>query len=388
MTRAPEPLEALARPQRRALRTLLIKATAAAGWTPDGGALDPLVRAAPLGALPSAAALHRLSGTVLRGLDGAAGVPVAVRQQLEARRLRSSFHHLVVVGALSHAGQAFDAAGLSWVAMKGPIAAGLLYPDVGDRTYGDLDVLVDHRDYPRAIEILEDQGYAHDIHNWALAERVLAGEVGLTSPTVHVDLHWHLHYAEEDRRPFAFPVQEMLGRARRVVVSGVTAPTLDVVDTLITLAFHAARSDGHRLLWMKDLERSLSVEDPDLDELVRRCKAYRCGPPVGLMLGRTRDLLGADVPAEVVEAIVPATLRGADRLTRSLVDPVQFDERDNVTRWLTRSVRSSASSSIADVPARAARHLRRTLFPPLANESDDPVEKARYLAAVAGSGRR
>ena len=46
----------------------------------------------------------------------------------------------------------------------------------------------------------------------------------------------------------------------------------------MTLAFHAARSDGHRLVWLKDIERALAVESRDLDELVRRCRASRCAP--------------------------------------------------------------------------------------------------------------
>ena len=36
--------------------------------------------------------------------------------------------------------------------------------------------------------------------------------------------------------------------------------TLDSVDTLLSLAFHAARSDGHRLVWSKDIERVVASE--------------------------------------------------------------------------------------------------------------------------------
>ena len=201
--------------------------------------------------------------------------------------------------------------------MKGPVVAALLYPDVGDRSYGDLDLLVDRRDFPQAMRVLEELGYQHAIHNWALAEEMLAGQVGMSSPAVTVDLHWHLHYSREDRRPFAVDPEAMIERTRLVDVSGVTTPTLDPVDTLLTLAFHAARSDGHRLVWLKDIERAVAVEQPDLDELVRRCRAYRCAPPVGVMLGRARSLLDADVPDEIMRALVPMTLRAADRVDRA-----------------------------------------------------------------------
>jgi hypothetical protein len=297
-------------------------------------------------------------------------------------------NHLLVVGALSQLGRRFDDAGLSWVAMKGPVVAALLYPGVGERTYNDLDLLVDRRDFPQAMQILEDLGYAHDIHNWALAEEMLAGQVGLATVNMHIDLHWHLHYSEQDRRPFAFPIEAMIERNRRVPVSGVSTPTLDAVDTLLTLAFHAARSDGHRLMWFKDVERSVVVDEPDFDDLVRRARAYRCGGPVGLILNRARYLLGAPIPLEVVLDLIPRSLRIVDDLATRVENPLQLHERITITRWLTRSVRASITSSTLAMPPRAARSLHRALFPPPANETDDPGEKASYLRAVAGSARR
>jgi hypothetical protein len=381
------PLDALTRPQRHVLRDLLVAATAQAGNPPGGRDLAGLVMAAPIAALPAAAALHRVSGTVLRGLDGVDGVPDHVRAELARRRDAAALNHLLVVGALSQAGRRFDEAELSWVAMKGPVVAALLYPGVGDRTYGDLDLLVARRDFPRAVAILEDLGYQHDIHNWALAEEMLAGQVGLATTSVHVDLHWHLHYSERDRRPFAFPIDAMIDRCRRVVVSGVETPTLDPVDTLLTLAFHAARSDGHRLMWFKDVERSIAIDKPDLDELVRRTRAYRCGGPVGLILERAREWLDADIPESYIRAMMPSTLRAADHLTTRARNPVQLHERDTVTRWFTRSVRSSIATSVLAVPERGARYVHRALFPPPPNESDSPTEKASYLQAVATSGR-
>ena len=383
-------LDALRRPQRWALRLALIKATAVAGnevTDADRDELTGLVARAPIDALPEAAAMHRVSGTVLRGLEGIAGVPDEVRTALAARRDQSAMNHLLVVGALSQLGRRFDEAGLSWVAMKGPVVAATLYPAVGDRTYGDLDLLVDRRDFPKAMQILEDLDDTHDIHNWALAEDMLAGQVGMATATVHVDLHWHLHYSEEDRRPFVFPIEAMIERSRRVVVSGVRTPTLDPVDTLLTLAFHAARSDGHRLMWFKDVERSVVVDEPDLDDLVRRAQAYRCGGPVGLILNRARYLLGAPVPLDVVLALMPRSLRILDDFASRVENPLQLHERLTVTRWFTRSVRASVTNSAVAVPQRAGRSLRRSLFPPPANESDAPHEKAAYLAAVARSER-
>jgi Uncharacterised nucleotidyltransferase len=385
MDRATAGLDNLTRAEQLALRGLLIRATASAGRSVPRDELAVLCTRAPIAALPAAAALHRVAGTVMRGLDGVGDVPSGVRAQLNAMRERSSLHHLFVIGALSQIAREFDEAGLSWAVMKGPVVAALFYPDVGDRTYADLDLLVDRRGLECAMTILEDLGFQHSIHNWALAEHMLAGQVGMTGRSAQVDLHWHLHYSREDRRPFALDPDAMLARARRVVMSGLSAPTLDPVDTLLGLAFHAARSDGHRLVWLKDVERVVAVDTPDLDELVRRCRAYRCAAPVGLILGRARALLDAGIPDEIIRALLPKALRAADRFVCKVEHPVQFHERPTMTRAFTRSVRSSLVSTLTAMPTRAVRRLRRHLLPPRQNETDSPAEKASYLHAVAAS---
>jgi hypothetical protein len=381
-------LDTLTRGERVALRAVLVRATAAAGRHRDDGELAGLVAAAPIERLPAAAALHRVGGTVLRGLDGIDSVPPAVRAALTALRQRAALNHLVVVGGMSQIREAFDAADLSWLAMKGPVLAARLYPDVGDRAYGDLDLLVSRSDYPRAMEILEELGFAHIIHNWALAERMLAGQVEMTNGRLNIDLHWHLHYSGEDRRPFALDPDAMLERRRPAHVSGVKVSILEPVDELLTLAFHAARSGGHRLIWVKDIERSLAVEEPDLDELVRRCRDERCGPPVGLMLARSSTLLDADVPPETIAALWPRVLRGADRVVCAVAPPIRMNEQPTATRVFTRSVRSSLTATVAEVPVRAARRLAWRLNPPAENETDSPDEKASYLRAVTAAPER
>jgi hypothetical protein len=375
----------LERRQRATLRAVLLRATARAGnsQSSDPGCLPP---EAPADLIPAAASMHRIEGTVLRGLDGCDGVAADVLDRLARLRHRALLHHLMVTAHLAGIRAAFDASGVAWVVMKGPVVASQLYPDPGDRTYADVDIMVARRDYPAAMAALEALGFEHSIHNWAHAEHVLAGQVEMKTQSLIVDLHWHLHYSASDRSPFALAPEEMIARRRAVSVSGQTVPTLDPVDTLLTLAFHAARSDGHRLVWLKDVERSLAVERPDVDELVRRCRSYRCGPPVGVVLNRARSLLGADVPDEVVLELTGRSLRLVDSLVSRAVHPVQFDERPTLTRWFTRSVRSSLVTTATAGPTRFARRLERRFLPPAANETDDPIEKERYLNAVVRSG--
>lgn len=375
----------LDRRERTALRSLLVKATAEAGRAGDRAQLEQLVSDAPIDALPQAAALHRVSGSVLRGVEGVSGVPCDVRARLAALRQQSSLHHLLITGALARIGHAFDDIDVSWVAMKGPVIASLLYPEAGDRSYGDLDLLVENRDFPKAVRTLETLGYRHVIRNWSLAEHLLAGQIKMTRESVDVDLHWHFQYSRQDRRQFALRPNVMVGRAREVDLAGVNAATFDPVDTLLTIAFHAARSEGHCLVWLKDVERSVAVEEPDLDELVRRCNEQHCAPPVGLILDRSRVLLEAPVPEEIIRTLTPAPLLAAERVTRSISHPIPLHGRTTLTRSFTGSTKSSTRASVTLLPTRAASRLRRIARLGAENETDDQREKMSYLAAVAGA---
>jgi hypothetical protein len=197
-----------------------------------------------------------------------------------------------------------------------------------------------------------------------------------------VDLHWHLVYAYYDRRYNGIDPQVMLGRARSVTVAGRPVTTFDKEDTLLHLAVHASRSGGHRLIWFKDIERSLAVDEPDLDELLHRARQFRCGPSVGLALGRAKALLGADVPDELVDALLGRPLSLIEQTSTRLSPPIRFDEDDTLARFIARSLRSSLRTSLADMGRRSLRSARRAV-PRRPHETSDQLEKEAFLKAVA-----
>jgi hypothetical protein len=372
----------VARSGRRALRDLLLAATAAAGRDADERALADLVAAAPISALPAAAALHRVSGCVHESLRDVAGVSTVVLRALDIDRRVAARTHLRFSHALARIGDAWNDAGVSWLVMKGPALTSVLYGDPGLRSYGDLDVLLARRSLVRGVEVLEQLGYEHRIKNWPLAQWFAASEFVMFDGAIDVDVHWHLVYAHYDRRRFHIDPQVMLDRARTVVVGGRPADTFDREDTLLHLALHASRSGAHRLIWFKDIERSLAVDAPDLDELVRRARAFGCGPPVGLALGRARTLLDADVPDGLVESLLGRPLAAVERAVTAVSPPIRFDEHDTPARFVARSLRSDVRASVADIGRRSLQAVRRAV-PRRPHETADEHEKAAYLDAIA-----
>ena len=214
--------------------------------------------------------------------------------------------------------------------MKGPVVAALLYPEPGDRSYGDLDLLVDRRDFPVATAVLEGLGYRAQ-HPQLGAGREDAGRPGRACRrrAVTIDLHWHLHYSDEDRRAVRprprghdrAPAGSSPSRVSR-------APILEPVDTArhTGLSRRSIRRSPLGLGRRTSSGRSPSSE-PDLDELVRRCRRARCAPPVGVMLERAAQLLDADVPDEIIRALTPANAAGGTIACRGRVVPSGAAER-------------------------------------------------------------
>jgi hypothetical protein len=370
------------RSERRPLRDLLLAATASAGRGVNDPRLADLVAGAPIGALPSIAALHRVSGCVHEALSGTAGVPTDVMDALGVARHVAAGLHLSFSHALVQIGEAWNGAGVPWLVMKGPVLTSILYRDPGFRSYADLDLLVAQRSIGDGVDVLERLGYEHAVKNWPLAQWYGASEFVMSRGAVDVDLHWHLLYAHYDRRYFGIDPHVMLERARSVVVAGRPVTTFDKEDTLLHLAVHASRSGAHRLIWFKDIERSLAVDQPDLDVLVQRAREFRCGPSVGIALGRAKALLGAEVPDELVATLLGRSLVSTERIATRLSPPIRFDEDDTLARFIARSVRSSLRTSVADIARRSLRSARRAV-PRRPHETSDPLEKEAFLKAVA-----
>lgn len=366
--------------ERRPLRQLLVSATVG-----DVSRTSELVNDAPVELLPTVAAQHRVSGLVLRTMSALDDAPDDVAAQLRSTTAHNALRHLVHVGVLRELADELDAAGIRWLAMKGPVLAARYYQDVDLRGYGDLDLLVDHRDFGEAVRRIERLGFRHEIRNWPLAEEMLAGQVEMKRGPVSLDLHWHLHYGHDDRRPYGFRPTQLIARSRRVDVSGVAVPTFTPVDTVTTLAFHAMRSGGHLLVWSGDLHRVLTVDELDFDEIVEASEAARCAPGTGLMLRRAKQLFGSPVPDEVVERLVPRSLAWVDYVAGQVSHPVALGSSGSVSRFVMRSTRPTAVRSIVDVPARAVRQLVRRIRPPEQHETSDPVEKASFLRAIASA---
>jgi hypothetical protein len=223
-------------------------------------------------------AWRRLQHSTLRCIPGAADLEHAYR----LHALQSAIHDQALIRLIRF----LRAAGVEPIIGKG-WAIARLYPDVGLRPYGDVDLFVHPEAYHAAYAVLRRPGV----------------------PSAPVDLHSGA--ADLNDRPF----EALQARAVVQPVGDVTVRVLGPEDHLRLLCLHMLRHGAWRPLWLVDVAVALESRPADFD-----WPYFLSGDPrrtewATSAIGVAHHLLGADVQGTPVEA-------RAARLPRWLIPTV------------------------------------------------------------------
>jgi hypothetical protein len=210
-------------------------------------------------------------------------------------------------GALKITAAAVDActwltqAGVRYAILKGPAIA-LAYEEA-DREFVDLDVLVAPNQMLSAIATLEEHGARRlEAVQWPRDDGI--GELPFLLPSgVTLDLHGDLVHHADVRRTFRLPAEPLLARATPARILGNDLFVLDPEDNFIHVALHAMISGGDRLVWMADLRALAGQGRISWPTLVDRARDARAGLVVGVMLERSIQVVGTQVPKGVLREL-------------------------------------------------------------------------------------
>jgi len=252
---------------------------------------------------------HRLPGLAYERFTER-GVKGPLIDELGAGYRDSGAHHLALLAEVAGLSRIFSECDIPWLVVKGPVLAELSYSDPGLRSSLDLDIVVRPEDLGAALAAVEAGGGMILQRNWPLLERLRLGQIVVRLPLGSFgDIHWHLVNTPFARDRYRLVMSELFDRRRRVWLGPLEVDTLDEIDSVLHLCLHAALSGGHLLVWLKDIEQSLSrggaCTEPDWDVLVERSHRYRLNLVAAVMLERTRLVLDAAIPAEVIETLAP-----------------------------------------------------------------------------------
>lgn len=303
------------------------------GHEPDPALLD-LLRALTGAAPPSAAArdlvIAAAAGDADKGIQKLlplvrshsglmASLPDQTRTAIEQRylKVRNTFVRLESTARQLAGGLA--EAGIPVMFLKGFALAGSVYPSPPQRPMGDLDIAVPHADYPQAIVVLQQLGFA-DARPESGHNRAIAGLSTHAFPfrsaarQVNLDLHYNIlncslwEGADDGFWAEAVP----LGQPG--------------FDSALTLApehhlFHACVHGYSRSLlqlsirWMLDAHFILARHGAAFRWPLVEAEAerHRCGPLLAATLGYLATHLGCPIPGDVLSRLAAQDMPQFDR---------------------------------------------------------------------------
>jgi hypothetical protein len=336
---------------------LLVRCTAEHDWTRPPAGIEQLLEGAPALQVGTAAAEHGVTNAVYLSTRGVEGLDPELRSLLTTVYHLNLTHHMKVIGELGALDQALRASDIEYMVVKGPVLAEVVYPRNDLRAYGDLDLVVPHRQFGDAISALLEAGCDMFDRNWRVIRRELRGQVHMTARFgTSADVHWHLINRASVRSSFAIDMDGMFERARRVSLDGPNVLTLDPCDSLLQLALHAGLSGAAKLAWLKDIDRAAADPALDWDEVVRRAHAWRVGEIAAVALRRSVDLLDAPVPEEVQAQLAGSRVwQSIVRRTERLSPAGRPPNRPSLSRSVTKATRSGLGASVGALLRRVAR---------------------------------
>jgi hypothetical protein len=282
------------------------------------------------------AAHHAVAPIVYRALEARAdAVPRVVLRRMWLAYRANALRNREVADVSADVGRRLSAAGLSCILLKGAALVRTLYTDPGLRHVGDVDLLLDERDVPRAASLLEAMGFRRVGRplrtEWPTCEfhHVYHRDAHGSIP---VELHWRLF---EDYLPYVFDLAEVRAQARPVEAfpAGVLAmsPEHELAHLCIHLERHAlvyrsliARSDWLELLvmprgqarmaWLYDIALYLQRRGDtlDWDRLVADARRWAIDGRLRVVLELCERTFHVGAPAEAI--------RGLDRRRPGFVE--------------------------------------------------------------------
>ena len=246
--------------------------------------------------------------------------------------------------------QAFHAAGIETLLLKGVALVLRYYQDPGLRPMDDFDVLVPAAHATAAMGILRDHGWTPLLdkpEQWipirhSTPFRDVTGR--------QIDLHWHVMW--ECWRGNAD--DEFWRAARAGDIEGLPTRTLDPTDQLFHVCVHGAEwNEIPPIRWVADATTVIRAAKGGIDwsRLVAHARHRRVTGPLQDCLAYLREALDEPVPIEVV--------RELRRTPRSWCERVRYRDRRRgpaapTTREIVSSLWTDGSWLLSSTPARHA----------------------------------
>jgi hypothetical protein len=233
-------------------------------------------------------------------------VPTHFLSRLKRQSVANSQNVLHLIAKQLRVYKLFKQNGIPVALFKGPLLAQMAYGEISLRQAGDIDVLINRRDFKHARTLLESLGYEMSPR---LTPAQLASHLSNHCElqfmcdewfTV-VDLHWDLA-----PRSFVFNLHadEVMSRLQSVSLAGTTVETFSPEDLVLYLSMHGAKHLWRRLEWIASLAESLrAIPELNWGLLVQRGERAHATRMLALGLRLVEKFSDVSIPPHVLSQV-------------------------------------------------------------------------------------
>lgn len=273
-------------------------------------------------------------------------------------------YNLYLKHDLHRVAEAFEAAKIPWMLIKGVALAESVYGGIANRPMVDNDIVVLPPWVEQAHQVLVGLGFYDRPGNQLVLNRQADFEHPMHYPhsEVHtgLELHWHIYAPEL----FRGGVEPFFERAIVRTLAGIPVLTLNNEDRLVQLATHWAQHGLSKPTILLDIAKVwncqyLAEHVIDLSALVRRLDEVGATHVLALALEilEQRDQLLHPIP----KRLQTRRASGFGRLFRERISEVDGSEAGSLTEAKEHQLRLLSWSLLA--PSRIVRSMQRELLP-------------------------
>jgi hypothetical protein len=253
----------------------------------------------------STASQHHLAPLLYENLKlaGEELVPSVWLDRLRQRARESSALAMLLLTELLRIHKVFEAEQFSLIPCKGPVLGWLAYRSLTQRTFIDLDFVLQHKHIARATALLESSGFHAEVGSQeklaSLADPAPGQYAFFREATrAQVELHTErtLRYF-----PNRLDLDKLSRRLITVEIQGTKMRTFSIEDTLVMLCVHGNKHFWERLGWIVDLAELVTTRPVDWALAMQTAAEMKSTRVLLSGLYLANELLDAPLPEPVLE---------------------------------------------------------------------------------------
>ena len=237
-------------------------------------------------------------------------LPDSARNSLRAMYSGTWMHNQKILKELEVLARLFDQADIPVVVLKGACFALTIYPDIGLRPMGDLDILVPKAKLAEAVKIAISLGYADTLPEASPGLNHLLSHHACLQKMGEHPISLEIHHSLVANKSFIYSVPvdwfwtqtELLGVSLQTKITGLQM--LTPAAQILFAATHAMLQHGGKnvpLRWFYDLDRLIQVysEHLDWDLLLSQARQFEWSSALDAALSQMVAYFNTPIPAQV-----------------------------------------------------------------------------------------